>query len=166
MAATKNKGSNPKKSSSGFINDALNRAKKVFESTSSKAEETGKKALKLTEEIAETVSHRAEEAVQKIKELSHTEKEIVEPESQTKKPLALKPKEGLSVNKHLEELAEDIVAYLEKNGKATIDKIVNVMRRKKSTQLMVICAIGWLLHAKKITIGADTTTLAIKKTKK
>ena len=99
-------------------------------------------------------------------DLSQTENKAVEPEPQTKKPLALKPKEGLTVNKHLETLADDIVTYLEKNGKATIDKVVNSMKRKKNSQLMVICAIGWLIHDKKITIGADTTTLAIKKSKK
>ena len=163
MTATKSQGSKSKKTQSGFLNDALSRAKKVFESTTSKAEETGKKALKFTEEIAETVSHKAEETVKKFKDLSHTDQAVVEPEPQTQKPLALKPKDGLTVTKHLETLADDIVTYLEKNGKATIDKIVNSMKRKKNTQLMVICAIGWLLHDKKISIGADDTTLAIKK---
>ena len=122
MTATKSQGSKSKKAQSGFLNDALSRAKKVFESTTSKAEETGKKALKFTEEIAETVSHKAEETVKKIKDLSHTEQAVVEPDTQTKKPLALKPKDGLTATKHLETLADEIVTYLEKTERQPLIK--------------------------------------------
>jgi hypothetical protein len=161
MSVTKNQDPNSKKSPSGFLNDALSRAKKVFESTTSKAEETGKKALKFTEEMAKTVSHQAEAAVKKIREMSQGEDAT--PEAKTKKPLSLKSKEGKSLEKELATVAEDIYSYLEKNGEASLDKIVNVMKRKKNTQLLVFCAIGWLLHDKKVIIGADDTTIAIKK---
>ena len=163
MSVTKSQDPNSKKSPSGFFNDALSRAKKVFASTTSKAEETGKKALKFTEEMAETVSHQAEAAVKKIRDMSQGEEATPESEAKTKKPLSLKSKEGTSLEKDLAAVAEDIYSYLEKNGASSLDKIVNVMKRKKNTQLMVFCAIGWLLHDKKVIIGADDTTIAIKK---
>ena len=161
MTSTKSQAPKSKKKPSGFLNDALSRAKKVFESTTSKAEETGKKALKFTEEIAESVSHQAEEAVKKIRDISQSEEAT--PETKNKKPLTLKSTKGTSLEKSLEAIAGEIFSYLEKNGEASLDKIVNVMKRKKNTQLMVFCAIGWLLHDKKVSIGADDTTLAIKK---
>ena len=163
MTSTKSQDPKPKKAPSGFLNDALSRAKKVFESTTSKAEKTGKKALKFTEEIDETVSHQAEAAIKKIKDISQTEDATPEPETKTKKPLSLKSTKGTSLEKNLEELSGDIYSYLEKNGKTTLDKIANVMKRRKNSQLMVFCAIGWLLHDQKVGIGADDTTLAIKK---
>ena len=165
MPEAKKPNSSSPKNPAGFLNEALDRAKKVFESTSSRVEETSKKAWKLTEEIAESVSQKAEEAVQKIKDISQTEEPSpsTAPESKTKKPLAFKtPGKNVPVSAHLKTLANDIDTYLAKNGEATLDKIANVMKRRKNTQLMVFCAIGWLLHEDRIVIGADNTTLATK----
>lgn len=155
MPGSKSQQARSNTKAAAFFNDALDRAKKIIDKTTTTAEEQGKKALKFTEEVAEN-------AVKKIKEIGHIEPEALESPSKGKKPLSLKLPKGVAVEKHLETLAADIYSYLGKNGDSSIDKIVNVMKRRKNTQVMVLCAIGWLLHDNKLKVGAGNTTLAIK----
>jgi len=150
-----------------FISDAIKRARKAFEVTTTKAEETSRKAIKLTEEIAESVTNKAEAAVEatvkKFREIRYSDEKSSP--TATTKTLRLKPRAGLNAAKQIDEIGLGIIDYLEKNGATTIDKMVNVMKQRRNSQLLIIGAIGWLLHDRKLKIGADNTTLAIKKEK-
>ena len=167
MAANDKETPQQEKPRPGFFSDAIERAKKALEATSSKAEETSRKAMKFTEEIAESVTNKAEAAVEatvkKIREIRYTEEE--HDQSVTSKVLQLKPRAGMTAAKQIDEIGTGIIDYLGKNGETTLDKITNVMKRRKNSQLFVLCAIGWLLHDQKVKIGADNTTLAIKQQK-
>lgn len=168
MGTSDNENTGKTKTKGSFLSDTLDRAKKALETTSSKAEKTGRQALKLTEEFAESFTSKAEAAVEatvkKIKEIRYADEET-ETSPSSAKSLQLKPREGMTVEQQLSTVGDEIAAYLEKNGPATLDKIANVMKRRKNSQLMIVGAIGWLIHAGTVQIGADNTTLATKQEK-
>ena len=162
MVLPKDRDTASEKTTGKLLSSMVDRAKKALEQTAIQAEKTGRRALKFTEEVAESVSHSAENAVQKIKHLAQQETTPSQEEKSARKPLRFPTRDGLEVEAQVAALSEEISSYLEKNGPSALDKVVNTMQRHRKSQPLIFCAIGWLLQKKKITIGADHATLAVK----
>lgn len=148
-----------KKPSKSSLKETSVKVGKVLARSSHKVETTREKIKKTAEKMVEDASKKAEqtvsETVDKIKKEVSALTKGKTAKKERPKPPALMPKKGMAVEGHMGFLAGDIYDYLQKNGETEVDKIVNVMKRRKNSIAMIHAALGWLAREAKVSFSSD-----------
>ncbi len=151
-----------KKSKKGKLAEASAKVGKTLARSTHKAEDTGRKVKEQAEKLIKDATKKAEKtvdtAVSKVKKMTTTKKK---PAAKTKKVSPFKPDKKMSVEGHLGFIAGDIYEYLEKNGTTEVEKIINIMKRRKNSTGLTCGALGWLTREAKVTFSKDGNKVSL-----
>ncbi|HIJ79494.1 MAG: winged helix-turn-helix domain-containing protein [Desulfobulbaceae bacterium] len=160
MPAKKNK----KTDKSGLTETSI-KVGKALARSSSKVEQTGQQVKTATQKLVKSATEMAEETfdatLHKIKEAG--ERVIGNKAAPAKKATLknpFKPGKKMTVEKHFSELAEDIYAYLTENDETSVDKLTNVMKRRKNSVAVIYATLGWMSREAKISFSKDGANIS------
>lgn len=141
---------------STFMKDTGMKIGKAIARSRHRAEEVIKIARNVSDELKGTFPEAAEKIIESARKAVSQKK----PAPGIKVRSAFRTDGETPIEEGLTRLADEIAGYLKENGETTVEKITNVMMRRKNSMAMVYGAIGALVQAGKI--GFDATGESIK----